>query len=1084
MQNFTIKKSDLFNTFKTLLESNDGEKQISKLLNNSFNEVTIKSFSKCTYTNESDDYVIQLLQVINKTILDQGTKRYNVYEGDIVTAAKQFFTTAYTSSINQSDALGKLRKSRPQIVTNYVDTLVANPTTEKSGYVPLDTIETIGNELDEQVYNGETTLIDTINNLLLSNQSLIVLNHVNTNTNTIESAYNTLDNHLTPYVTSDGYDNIFKNVFCKLHDINPDDVFSSTTYDQTIRECNDIVDDIVTRITRDGKNSDKLNPYDVQTIISNIPAYNVDRDGKFIRDIETSLIKEATNTTLANNPSYADITETSITNAAGIDDAIKPLVSQFAIALLPIALNVNQDKKPWGSSQQELFTNQLNRLLPPLINAINTNLGSLQSDPDFVTYCLTKFSTFNDSFKLEKISDYISNFRITYFAETHTLETLLNQIVSGTEPLMANLAKAILTRLQTTGSSQLSTSFTSNEKYNTHLNKFITMYQSITDAVNKYNAANPSYPLTQDDVVQALCNELTSQTPANELRGLLDSVSKFSASNFNSLVQFTQQQKHGAKIAHDNTLEAIYDSCNTGNPVTAKVINLLKSVNSAMLDTDCSSNKAAIVKFVSEFGLNVQTAVTNLNQKYATKKYYQNHQLTVDQVLDSLESYISSPSASTQPYVNLLMAHQRGFNFNLLVNTVYNDLYLSEIQNERLAASSGATPPSASSVNPSKPTIRPTNTANIANVLNKLNPQVQQEPDEDDSDFSFNTIDRLTGYKDFRTTYPAIYQAIDQASYGDQQIAENAKSYVDEIIASRDEPLASQLMNYRGGNQIFVRSIVNQANGVSSEPSRNSVEPTESAPSYNGVFNVPEGFNGDNDTELWKSPVITTFGFPYINYEHGLVASLKSANPDVSRAAYANFKTLLRKCKDASNGVYTSVWNTLAASPLDTLKAFTTKPAKKLYLNTLMVDSDTLRDAALTDIIQATPISVTTPAAEFKNGVPLTKMFLTQFYKVLRVLPESTIAKNLYCKYAGIDVDEWNDAIASNNGNPPIYILVPKTASFGVIEEQTSLFGKLFKSLTGKTDLAFIKSSCFGTHGGFVMPKNDANNLFNEFGRI
>lgn len=1081
MQNFTINKSDLFYTIKTLLESNDGEKSVSDLLDHTVaDEYTFDSFSKCTYTTESNAYVIQLLHVIDKTIIDQGIKRYNTYEGDIVIAAKQFFTTTYTTLIKQSDSLRELLNIRPQIVSNYVDNLVSNPTTDESVYVTIDTINTIGNELDEQEYNGETTLIDAINELLASNSSLIVLNHVNTNTNTIESAYNTLSGHLKPYVTLAGYDNIFKNVFCKLRGINPDDVFSSTNYDQTIRECNDIVDDIVTRITRDGNNSDKLNPYDVQTIISNIPAYNVDRDGTVIQTIESSLIKEAMNITLANNNSYADITESSITNSAVIDDAIKPLVSQFAIALLPIALNVTQDGKPWGSSQQESFTNQLNRLLPPLINAINTNLGSLQSDPDFVTYCLTKFSTFNGSFKLEKISDYISDFSRTYFAETHTLETLLNQIGSGTEPLMANLAKAILTRLQTTGSSQLSTSFTSNEKYNTHLNKFITMYQSITDAVNKYNAANPSYPLTQDDVVQALCNELTSQTPANELLGLLDSVSKFSASNFNSLVQFTQQQKHGAKIAHDNTLEAIYDSCNTGNPVTAKVINLLKSVNSAMLDTDCSSNKAAIVKFVSEFGLNVQTAVTNLNQKYATKKYYQNHQLTVDQVLDSLESYISSQSAATQPLVSMLMVHPRNFNFNMLVNTVYNDLYLSDIQNEQLAASHGATPPSASSVNPSSPT----KTVNIANVLNKSNPQVQQEPEEDDSDFSFNTIDRLTGYKDFRTTYPTIYQAIDQASYGDQQIAENAKSYVDEIIASRDEPLASQLMNYRGGNQIFVRSIVNQANGVSSEPSRNSVEPTASEPSYNGVFNVPEGFNGDNDTELWKSPVITAFGFPYINYEHGLVTALKSANPDVSKAAYANFKTLLRKCKDDSNGVYSSVWNTLAASPLDTLKAFTTKPAKKLYLNTLMVDSDTLRDAALTDIIQATPISVTTPAAEFKNGVPLTKMFLTQFYKVLRVLPESTMAKNLYCKYAGIDVDEWNDAIASNNGNPPIYILVPKTASFGVIEEKTSLLGKLFKSLTGKTDLAFIKSSCFGTHGGFVMPKNDANNLFNEFGRI
>jgi hypothetical protein len=225
-----------------------------------------------------------------------------------------------------------------------------------------------------------------------------------------------------------------------------------------------------------------------------------------------------------------------------------------------------------------------------------------------------------------------------------------------------------------------------------------------------------------------------------------------------------------------------------------------------------------------------------------------------------------------------------------------------------------------------------------------------------------------------------------------------------------------------------------------------------------GPVEVPPGFAQENSSVLWDEPVITTMGYPFINFgAPEIYTILKDKDEKKVKAAYQKLKKQLKKVG--------------LDSPIKVLKDFRNSKGVPCALNRITVDSDDLLEQGNSNLIATVyPRAASSLQAPLGN-VPLTRDFIVEMYRVL----SPTQGARIYMDTLGMTEEEYADTL-NRDGRPPVYIFIPKE-KLGFKKAPAGFIARL---LTGNNKPTLVEAR-IGTHmGGFVMPFKTTRMLFTE----
>lgn len=351
---------------------------------------------------------------------------------------------------------------------------------------------------------------------------------------------------------------------------------------------------------------------------------------------------------------------------------------------------------------------------------------------------------------------------------------------------------------------------------------------------------------------------------------------------------------------------------------------------------------------------------------------------------------------------------------------------------------------------------------------------------------------------DPRAAYPKVYELIRKYSFNNEQ-AETASMMADDIIEHRGEnPYEfSKLSHIAKDSMDVIYNLIDKANPrlghreAYSKPATNatsfmnpiSTRSVTGATVKSGLA-MPPGFKVGFDKSIWDKPVITEFGYPFVNYSNEAIYNLLHAKDEkAQKREYKNLKKMLKEAKLGSKHIHGAIWDAIYASPLKLLKEFATDKGLKCKPNMLKVDGNTLFSLNQGESILVTPIKYYSAKAEYEKPIKVTSSFLTNFYTVLDYSNKKADIES-YLKYAnGMTQAEFNEEIDRNNGIPPFYILYVEPSNANVFKKSeiatTSGFGSLLHTLFRTRDTnVMVKTRFKGYSGGFVIPKSDAERLF------
>ena len=225
-----------------------------------------------------------------------------------------------------------------------------------------------------------------------------------------------------------------------------------------------------------------------------------------------------------------------------------------------------------------------------------------------------------------------------------------------------------------------------------------------------------------------------------------------------------------------------------------------------------------------------------------------------------------------------------------------------------------------------------------------------------------------------------------------------------------------------------------------------------------GPVEVPPGFAQENSSVLWDEPVITTMGYPFINFgAPEIYTILKDKDETRVKKAYKKLKTQLKKVG--------------LTSPIKVLKDFKNAKGVPCTLNRITVDSADLLEDGNANIIASVYPRASLSIQSSIGTVPLTRDFIVEMYKVL----SPTKGARIYMDMLGMTEDEYADTL-NREGRPPIYIFIPKE-KLGFRKAPAGFITRLFTSNNKPT----LVEARIGTHsGGFVMPFKASQLLFTE----
>lgn len=225
-----------------------------------------------------------------------------------------------------------------------------------------------------------------------------------------------------------------------------------------------------------------------------------------------------------------------------------------------------------------------------------------------------------------------------------------------------------------------------------------------------------------------------------------------------------------------------------------------------------------------------------------------------------------------------------------------------------------------------------------------------------------------------------------------------------------------------------------------------------------GPVEVPPGFAQENSSVLWDDPVITTMGYPFINFgAPEIYTILKDKDEKRVKQAYNKLKKQLKKVG--------------MSDPIKVLKDFKNSAGVPCAINRLTVDSSDLLETGNANVLATVyPRAASTIRAAI-GTIPLTRDFIVEMYKVL----SPTKGARIYMDALGMSEDEYADTL-NTEGRPPIYIFIPKE-KLRFKKAPAGFIARLFTSNKKPT----LVEAKIGTHsGGFVMPFKTTQILFTE----
>lgn len=225
-----------------------------------------------------------------------------------------------------------------------------------------------------------------------------------------------------------------------------------------------------------------------------------------------------------------------------------------------------------------------------------------------------------------------------------------------------------------------------------------------------------------------------------------------------------------------------------------------------------------------------------------------------------------------------------------------------------------------------------------------------------------------------------------------------------------------------------------------------------------GPVEVPPGFAQENSSVLWDDPVITTMGYPFINFgAPEIYTILKDKDEKRVKQAYKKLKKQLKKVG--------------LSDPIKVLKDFKNSTGVPCAINRLTVDSSDLLETGNANVLATVyPRAASTIRAAI-GTIPLTRDFIVEMYKVL----SPTKGARIYMDALGMSEDEYADTL-NTEGRPPIYIFIPKE-KLRFKKAPAGFIARLFTSNKKPT----LVEAKIGTHsGGFVMPFKTTQILFTE----
>ena len=225
-----------------------------------------------------------------------------------------------------------------------------------------------------------------------------------------------------------------------------------------------------------------------------------------------------------------------------------------------------------------------------------------------------------------------------------------------------------------------------------------------------------------------------------------------------------------------------------------------------------------------------------------------------------------------------------------------------------------------------------------------------------------------------------------------------------------------------------------------------------------GPVEVPPGFAQENSSVLWDEPVITTMGYPFINFgAPEIYTILKDKDEKRVKQAYKKLKKQLKKVG--------------LSDPIKVLKDFKNSAGVPCAINRLTIDSNDLLETGNANVLATVYPRATSTMQAAIGTIPLTRDFIVEMYKVL----SPTKGAKIYMDTLNMTEDEYADTL-NTEGRPPIYIFIPKE-KLRFKKAPAGFIARLFTSNKKPT----LVEAKIGTHsGGFVMPFKTTQILFTE----
>lgn len=342
---------------------------------------------------------------------------------------------------------------------------------------------------------------------------------------------------------------------------------------------------------------------------------------------------------------------------------------------------------------------------------------------------------------------------------------------------------------------------------------------------------------------------------------------------------------------------------------------------------------------------------------------------------------------------------------------------------------------------------------------------------------------------DPRDEYSDVYDEIDRLAISPEQ-AEEAKNYADTVFNSPDEFERAYAVLTRGPSKARTRCIVGMLATANNHLGYKNTDPkynpdrvpfdngTATQAKHNGRVTrsliMPSGFGTKKNAAIWNTPVITDFGFPFINFSSDAMLGILKAKTD-DDIKNDNLKKMF---KEASKR-YGGIWKAIYASPLTLIKQIAVDTGVKCTAKYLKVNGQDLISSESGESVAVIPIKYYSVDPAYDGAITIPHDFLTAFYDVIDY---STTSKRMYLKYAeGMTEQDFVEELNENNGVPPFYLLVPKAARFSKCQIRSgSLLGSLLNVILGRQKCTMVKTMIQGKRGALAMESRIADLLYAE----